>query len=151
MLEFYREQLKDVEERLKKLIRDRALAGIGVQGDYEIQINRLQEERARLVEEIKKEGGTLNAPSPAPATPSTKPRPAPPTEPGEATVKSLLSQGNLEAALELYHQQATGNEAILLMSRFRNIQKRQQLGTTTAEHYDMEIARITSALAELTS
>jgi len=149
MLEFYKEQLKKVEEDLKKLIRDRALAGIGTQGDYEIQINKLQQERTRLMEEIKKEGGSLEVVNSVPK-PESDPV-SPPSKPEEVTVNSLLLDGNLEAALELYSQQATGTEAILLMSRFRNIQKQKQLGTTSDERHAMEIARITNSLVELTS
>lgn len=141
MLEFLQEQVRVIDEELKKLYVDRSRCSIETVGSYDIMIDRKKEARTKLLKEIEELKNNVSNNSNQSSSNKKTPK---------QLITKLISDGEIpEAIKELEAIGCDENTLVLILSRYNRNRKSYDSGTIALHEYEIELNKIGNSLLNL--
>ena len=147
MLEFFKEQIRKVEDELKGLYAERSNAGIETEGGYDNIIARKKRELDKLskeLEELKSESINGSQSEESLGSKSTKL-----SQKQKDEITSLIQRAELEKAINRLLQIVQKSVIIQLSGRFHKLKQQNLTGVISSSEYHSSTNKITLDLLNI--
>jgi len=139
MLEFFKEQLVEVQEELKDLYKQRRNAGVEARGSYDNRISMLKKELANLEQEIAalRTQKTTNSTNENAMSKSEK-----------QDIETLVRAGQTAEAVDRIVQYSNNRKLSLIVANFRHHHEQYVRGLLTYRDYTVEANKMNDFLLD---
>lgn len=138
MLNFYKEQKKETEEKLKILYRQLSNAGIGTKGDYQNKIDSLEADLAMFTKKIE-------------AAEEMQQSESTPPETRKEYYFNLIANGKLKKAIKEYGERNEDDkvDTVILLGQLNNLKRDKNRGILSSSDATLKENKIMNAFIGL--